>query len=277
MRAGILIGVVVIQAATLASIQPYPLAYYNPLLGGGRFAERLVLVGWGEGLDQVASWLNAQPRPIGAPTIATSYHRVLQAQLDGSAVPLERVRMADYVVPYVNTLQRGADSDVLDAYLAGQPEHTVTINGIEYARVYRGPHYPAGGAVGAAFADRVTLVEYVASPGSGDPRPTEEVGVLLRWDRGPEAGERAVVAIVGPDGRVAVQDERPVGGDGPDAQGRPGEIHTLMIPRATPPGEYRLAVRVVDPRTRASLPVSAGQQVGGDTVVLRTLSVGRAP
>src|SRR5205823_11675720 len=148
--AALFAGVLVLQAATFLSVQPYPLAYYNPLLGGGTVADRLVLVGWGEGLDQVAAWLNAQPRAIGEPTIATSYHRVLQAQLQGSAVPLERVRMADYVVPYVNTLQRGDDNDVLAPYLDnGPPEYTVRINGIEYARVYRGPHYPAGGAMAA--------------------------------------------------------------------------------------------------------------------------------
>jgi hypothetical protein len=203
---------------------------------------------------------------------------VLQAQLDGSAVPLERVRMADYVVPYVNTLQRGADNDVLAPLLSGgQPEHTVQINGIEYARVYRGPHYPTGGAVGATFGGRVTLVSYAASPGSGDPRPTEDVTVSLRWDRSTAANERAAVAIVGPDGRVVVQDERPVGDDGPDERGQPGEIHRLTIPRGTPPGGYQLVVRVVDPRARANLPAMIGDQPASESVVLRTLNVERGP
>ena len=40
---------------------PYYLSYYNPLLGGGPAAQRTVMVGNGEGLDQVAAWLNAQP------------------------------------------------------------------------------------------------------------------------------------------------------------------------------------------------------------------------
>jgi Dolichyl-phosphate-mannose-protein mannosyltransferase len=271
-------AILVLQAATLLSVQAYPLAYYNPLLGGGALAERLVLVGWGEGLDQVASWLNSQPRAIGAPTIATSYHRVLQAQLDGSAVPLERVRMADYVVPYVNTLQRGEDDDVLAPYLAnGQPEFAVRVNGIEYARVYRGPHFPLGDSVGAEFGGRTALLSYVAAPGSGDLRPTEDATVQLRWDRPAAADERVVVAIAGPDGRVVAQNERPVGSDGPDEQGRPGEIHTLTVPRGTPAGEYRLTVRVVDPRARVSLPVTSGPAAGQDTIVLRTLTIGRAP
>ena len=101
--------------------------------------------------------------------------------------------------------------------------------------------------------------------------------MLLRWDRPVTADERVVVAITGPDGRVVAQNERPVGGEGPDEQGRPGEIHTLMVPRGAAPGEYQLTARVIDPRTRASLPVTAGPAAGQDTIVLRTLTIGRAP
>jgi hypothetical protein len=276
--AALFVCVLVLQAATFLSVQPYPLAYYNPLLGSGAVADRLVLVGWGEGLDQVATWLNAQPRAIGEPTIATSYHRVLQAQLQGSAVPLERVRMADYVVPYVNTLQRGDDNDVLAPYLAsGPPEYAVRINGIEYARVYRGPHYPVGGAIGADVGGGVTLLSYLAAPGRGDVRAGEEVTVQLRWNRAPSAELRATVAIQAPDGRVVVQDERPVGADGPDERGQPGEIHRLTIPARTPRGEYRLAVRVVDPRARAPLPSTPSREPGQDWIVLRPVSVGTGP
>jgi len=267
--------VVVAQAAVLVPVFAYPLAYYNPLLGGSAFAQRAILVGWGEGLDQVGAYLAAQPRPLGEPTVATSYHRVLQAQLAGSALPLERVRMADYVVPYVNALQRGAEREVLAPYLAaGTPEHVVTINGIEYARVYRGPHYPLGGPVGAQFGGRVTLVEYVAAPGAGDVRGGEEVAVLLRWDRAPAGGEQAVVALVGADGATLAQDARPVGDDGPDGYGRPGEIHRLTIPNRPRAGEYRLMVRVTEGRGRGALSIVGGQEPGTDHATLRTVRVG---
>ena len=49
------------HALPLAVVAPYALAYYNPLVGGGPAASRVLLVGWGEGLDQVAAYLNAQP------------------------------------------------------------------------------------------------------------------------------------------------------------------------------------------------------------------------
>ncbi len=266
-------GMVVAQAAVLAPVFGYPLAYYNPLLGGGALAQRAILVGWGEGLDRVASYLNDQALPLGEPTVATSYHRVLQAQLRGSALPLERVRMADYVVPYVNTLQRGAEGEILAPYLAATPEHSVRINGIEYARVYRGPHYPLGAAIGAEFDGRLTLLGYVAAPGSGDVRAGEEVTVLLRWDRPAERGEQANIALVGPDGGAFVQDERPVGADGPDENGQPGQLHRLTIPNRPRTGDYRLVVRVTEGRGRAALPVTSGPATGPDEVTLRSFQV----
>jgi hypothetical protein len=254
------------------------LSYYNPLLGGGAFAERLILVGWGEGLDQVGAWIDAQPRPLGEPTVATSYHRVLQAQLTGSAIPLEHVRMADFVVPYVNTLQRGDEAEVLAPYLTtGTPEYAVRINGIEYARVYRGPHYPSVIELGSQMAGRVTLVRATVAPGSGDLRPGEELIVGLRWDHPTTAQERVMVQVLGTDGRVAIQDERPLGADGPDEHGQPGEMHRLTIPPRTPPGSYRLQIRVQDGRTRSGLPVTAGPGYGYEWLPIRDLVLSRAP
>jgi hypothetical protein len=274
----ILVVAVVVQAATLLPVLRYPLAYYSPLLGGGSLATRLILVGWGEGLDQVGAWIDAQPRPLGEPTVATSYHRVLQAQLTGSAIPLEHVRMADYVVPYVNTLQRGDEAEVLAPYLtAASPEHTVRINGIEYARVYRGPHYPLPVEHGIDFGGAVTLLRSVSAPGSGDVRPGEEVTVGLRWDRATAAQERVVVAILTADGHAVVQDERPVGADGPDERGQPGDLHRLTMPPSTPPGPHRLAIRVLDGRSRTAVPVTGGSLAGQEWVTLRDLVVSRAP
>ncbi|HYU17148.1 MAG TPA: hypothetical protein VEQ11_00435 [Chloroflexota bacterium] len=269
---------VALQATPLLAVYPYSLAFYNPLLGGGAAAQRAILVGWGEGLDQVAGYLNSQPRPLGEPTVATSYHRVLQAQLAGSALPLERLRMADYVVPYVNTLQRGAERQDLGPYLDdGPPELAIWINDIEYARVYRGPHYPHAETLGADFGGRVTLLSYVAAPGSGVVQPGDEMQVQLRWDRPPSGDERAAVALVGFDGRQIIQDERQVGADGPDEAGQPGEIHRLTIPSGTPPAEYRLAVRVTDPRARVTLQFAAGPRAGSDTLALRTIVVRAGP
>ena len=56
--AALLMLLIVFQAWSSLGIFPYPLAYYNPLLGGGRKAPQVMQIGWGEGLDQAAMYLN---------------------------------------------------------------------------------------------------------------------------------------------------------------------------------------------------------------------------
>jgi hypothetical protein len=124
------------------STYPYYLSYYNPLLGGGPAAERTVMVGNGEGLDQVAAWLNARPDAADLWVVSDSFD-ILQALIVGSGESLrDRVPSnADYVVLYRFQTQINHSPRILEQYGNGRtPELVVTINGIEYARVYRGPH-----------------------------------------------------------------------------------------------------------------------------------------
>jgi hypothetical protein len=138
--------VVVLAAWPAATTSPYYLSYYNPLLGGGPGAQRTVMVGNGEGLDQVAAWLNDQPGAADHWIVSHSFD-ILQALIVGSGESLrDRVPSnADYVVLYRFQIQIGHSPRVLDEYLNRRvPEHVVWINGIEYARIYRGPRQMAG-------------------------------------------------------------------------------------------------------------------------------------
>jgi hypothetical protein len=126
--------VAVAQALPLAMVAPYPLAYYNPIMGGGPAAAHVLLVGWGEGLDQVAAYLNAQP---GAEhqLIAVYFPLELnfQGMVKGTVTQYGDPRPINYVVDYVNAVQR-AQSPPEVAGLT--PVKDVWINGILYARVY---------------------------------------------------------------------------------------------------------------------------------------------
>ncbi|MCC7372241.1 MAG: glycosyltransferase family 39 protein [Chloroflexi bacterium] len=138
--AAALVALLTVWPAT--STYPYFLTYYNPLLGGGPAAQRLVMVGNGEGLDQVATWLNAQPNAQDQWVVSHSFD-ILQALIVGSGESLrDRVPgNADWVVLYRFQIQIGHSPRVLDEYLNRRtPEHVVWINGVEYARIYRGPH-----------------------------------------------------------------------------------------------------------------------------------------
>jgi hypothetical protein len=159
--------VVVLAIWPAATTYPYYLSYYSPLFGGGPAAQRTVMVGNGEGLDQVAAWLNEQPGAAEQWVVSHSFD-ILQALIVASGEPLrDRVPSnADYVVLYRFQIQIGHSPRVLDEYLNRRtPEHVVSINGVEYARIYRGPHQLASSArlATAAFARAPTPAE-VPSP-----------------------------------------------------------------------------------------------------------------
>lgn len=129
-----LVAISVGHALPLAMVTPYPLAYYNPLLGGGPAAMRVLLVGWGEGLDQVAAYLNAQPNPDGQ-LISVYFPLELnfQGMVAGTVTQFGDMRPVNYVVDYVNAAQR----DQTPSEVAGLvPVREVWINGILYARVF---------------------------------------------------------------------------------------------------------------------------------------------
>jgi hypothetical protein len=135
-----------LQAATLWRAYPYPLAAYNPLVGGLATARRTMLVGWGEGLEQVADYLNGRP-DARALNVAVGYPHVLRPRFPGTTydvLPYLRADTAagrprpDYVVVYVNAAQRGLIPPAARAAIAaGPPEFTAFVHGEEVAWLYR--------------------------------------------------------------------------------------------------------------------------------------------
>ena len=125
----------------LASTYPYPLSYYNPLLGGGAVAQRTVMVGNGEGLDQAAAWLRAQPDAADLKVAAHSWD-ILTALVPSDGEPLREgvPDDADYIVTYGRRIQMHRWGPSLERYLAANPPvYTVRINGIEYVHIHPGP------------------------------------------------------------------------------------------------------------------------------------------
>jgi hypothetical protein len=55
------LGVVVGQLALLVPYLPDGMTYYSPLLGGAAAAARVFTIGQGEGLDEAACYLDAEP------------------------------------------------------------------------------------------------------------------------------------------------------------------------------------------------------------------------
>jgi hypothetical protein len=127
------------QALWLGSSYPYPLAAYNPLLGGATVARQAIMVGWGEGLDQAAGYLSGLPSSTRL-TTSTQYHHVLRMIFDGRTVRVPSNRTVDYYVVYVNMVQRNTvPIPVRQAMGTTEPVFTAIVNGVPFAWVYKGP------------------------------------------------------------------------------------------------------------------------------------------
>lgn len=145
----VLLGsLVVIEIVGTMRTAPYYLTYYNPLLGGIRKAPGMMSIGWGEGLNEAALYLEEKTdfcdqRIISWYTLAYNWYSTsfgCQAQFVefSSDKSLEYyLENFDYAIIYINQRQRNYPEDLI-RYLEGQtPEHTVWIDGVDYVRIYR--------------------------------------------------------------------------------------------------------------------------------------------
>ena len=146
----IVAGVVAAQALLALNTFPYYLSYYNPVMGGGQAAPQVMQIGWGEGLDQAARYLKEkdQSRKLrvlswyALGSVSYYFPGVVKYMGSGQVVDQhewDKLRSSDYVIVYINQWQRHLPAPILD-YLKQKPvEHSVWINGIEYARIYKLP------------------------------------------------------------------------------------------------------------------------------------------
>jgi len=134
------------QAVVLANIYPYFLAYYNPLFGGAKTAKIYLLIGRGEGLDLVAEYLNNKENPKDL-VVASEFPYILNLNFVGKTITTkveeydpETLNKIDYLVIYIAGLQKGSfrlPQEIIQYAEAHLPEHTVSINGIDYAYIYK--------------------------------------------------------------------------------------------------------------------------------------------
>lgn len=131
--------IVVASAATLAWLHPYYLAYFGPLVGGSAGAPKLVPIGWGEGLDVTAEWLNQQP-DIGQRKVATWSPPTLLPYLNAETTWQGDVTSGNvnYLVVYVAQAQSGKESQYFGSYYPKcEPLHVIQVRNIDYAWIYR--------------------------------------------------------------------------------------------------------------------------------------------
>jgi hypothetical protein len=120
---------------------PYAISWTNPLLGGGPAAEERILLGWGEGYEQLGATIAEREGtdgcedfevliPTGRFGVAFPCGVVVNAHHPDDGRPLR------YVIRYVNERQRGRTDDPARGRA---PIEVVTIDGVTYAELWRGP------------------------------------------------------------------------------------------------------------------------------------------
>jgi len=242
---------------------PYYFTYYNPLMGGIRGAERMVTIGWGEGLDLAADYLNQKPNAEHL-RVSSWYQSTLAPFFKGEAISYSQEKgkamAGDYVVFYINQLQRRFPDEELFHYFETryQPEKIIPLKGVNYVSIYPGPrlqHY-----VEDQVDENRRVYRGIAAllgwdwPDVADPnRPMvasgDALSFRLYWEYlGKVPEELFFFRLVGPDGRTWAEGtgEPLLSENGDPATWRQGQIITeggeLPVPPGTPPGDYRLQI-----------------------------------
>lgn len=225
---------------------PYALAWYNPLFGGGPAAERALSVGWGEGLDQVARYLNRKPNAASLKVALPGeiYTTVLGAQFAGQVMPAEggdpAANGADYFVTYIRAPQDAPP--VYDPrFQRWSPELVVRLAGLDYARLYDAH---LGIPLGASFGETVRLEGYGLDSTISRPGRTIEATLFWRATGAPPPDLRVILVLRNAAGQEVARGASPLGTLEPGAV-RP-RSHSLPLPAGLSPGEYTLWVGLED-------------------------------
>jgi len=269
LRWGVWVGVIALQAVVVLPHWPYYFTYYNPVLGGGPAAVQTLMVGWGEGLDRAAAWLNDLPNAVDL-RVVSWYSTTFEPFFKGQAIyKLEEEKIsrspkpglaADYVVLYVNQVQRELPSaGALQFFRASTPAFTVTLHGIDYAWIYPSVAMPHVFAGDLRLVGQAELLGYDLRNGDGQPvtsiEPDTVAYLTLYWEwQGKSSDDPIRVSLVDEAGKTRgwgnhIRTEAPL----PPDEWKDGMVvrdeFALAVFADTPPGDYRLAVWIERPAT----------------------------
>jgi hypothetical protein len=260
---------------------PYYSTFYNPLLGGAPEAQKLLLIGRGEGLEQAVHYIQAQSGER-VPQVASWYGTTVTSLFDGrvdvkDVAHPQYILGSDYIIFYINQWQRQLPKESILRYVQrDDPVYKVQLAGIDYAYVYQSR---AIAHVVDPFASQNRLIGKASLAGfdlEGAPAAGTRVPVRLYWvndGMGPE--DRFYARLTD----AQEQDwawgpcaPDPVFGDATTWQ-KDDIIESdcqLVVYPGTPPGDYLLRVGVIaqDETVIGQLDLSAEEG---------TVTVGRPP
>jgi hypothetical protein len=278
-------GLLALQIVSVLGYHPYYLAYFNPLVGGPWLAPYYLNVGWGEGMDVAARYMNALTGRD-APRVTAWYSQQFAPYYRGQTIDLsseQAALTADYAVFYINQVQRGFPSqEILNYFRQRQPAETIALGGIEYAWIYQGPVISQEPAAGMTFPldavlsgkarlygvdvpqTEISADTYAAPPGSshieglypGYKEVLPGLPVTLYWEtlgaiQDSNGKINAFIRLVDDRGNIWGQVDRLIlAGVWRPNRWHPGyylrDEYKLPIDPGTPPGEYHLEVGLYD-------------------------------
>ncbi|HEX6385497.1 MAG TPA: glycosyltransferase family 39 protein [Anaerolineae bacterium] len=255
---------VAVQALHLLWVLPYPLAAYNPLLGGPFMAQRVLPLGWGESISAAGRWLAAQPDTAGKTAVASTTPS-LAPFFPGQTLPLveETLPQADYVILTAGMKQ--SDPAALARLANGSRlVHTIRYGGLDQAWIHAQalpqkteftlPDLPTP----LSFGSQMQLLA------AGATADSQKLHIYTRWRRQQPDGRYTVkMALQDDQGHNWAELETTLLNEvyfypehwAPDET--PLVRYTLDLPPAIPPVNYTVTLSLFDSNSGAQLPLLA--------------------
>lgn len=264
-----LLGLVVaLQAGFWVVFAAYPLAAYNPLVGGPRTALNVLPVGWGEAIGAAGGYLNAnlpdaaQRRAIApiAPALAPFFAgRTLVEEHDSPDT-------ADFLI--VTAGGRQLDPAAVATLTASKElVDVVRFGGLDQGWIYRNPQ-PVSPVTPSALSEPVVFDERIALTGYSQSLSQDTLTLFTRWRRltSSDDASRYILRIVISDinGNIWAAQELPLLNEDyfypPDWANPDTDIvrHPLELPPGIPPGEFDVSLSLIEVSTSGQLPVRVG-------------------
>jgi hypothetical protein len=250
----LLLTILIVNGLLVTSNFPYYLTYYNPLLGGIKSAAKVITIGWGEGLDLAAEYLNQKADPAQT-RVASWYESTFAPYYHGPSISYSKEKgkalAGDYVIFYINQTQRRFPDEVLFDYFETrfEPEAVITLHGLDYVWIYPSlgvDHYVQD----QTYTGIASLLAWQWVNGDDAALiPGQPAEFELYWEYlGKELDETFFFRLVDTGGHIWAEGEsRPVAAENPPLkQWREGEIiferGSLTLPVDIPPGQYQLQI-----------------------------------
>jgi hypothetical protein len=218
-------------------------------------------IGWGEGLNEAAAYLNSLPQAESLKVVSwfsTTFEPFFKGQ-SSYEIDDEKISRSpkpglagDDVIFYLNQTQRQLPSEgALQFFRAASPVYTVTLNGIDYAWIYPSPAIEHVLAGEVRLVGQSELLGYNLRDETGQPvttaYPESVVFLSLYWEwQGQAENDKLRVSLVDEHNQTRgygnpIETVAPV----PRAEWQDGMVarddFALVIFPDTPPGEYHLA------------------------------------